>query len=257
MKHKQIIHNNSHLNIDSNSNRGYIISMWYLYVLCALCMVGAVIKCVGEVKGKLYIEVSSKHIASILFLAVGITASACFSNSLKYSFIIIFGLIFGLLGDIFLSVGNSFMNDRVTKRYFDAWGIMSFFFGHICYSVAMLDTGRFIYWLIPFMFILPTIYAILAKKGIVTTGKITIPMMVYFFVLNATLVIAINRVILNNSISAFMTIIASCLFIASDIMLGLKGFAPSMAHKKNLFAYTVILTYYPAQLLYALSIAFL
>lgn len=229
--------------------------MWYIYVLCGLCMVAAVIKCKGEVKDKLYLEVTSKTIASLLFIVVGILAA--FSYPVKYSFIIIMGLVFGMLGDVSLSAGNSFLQDKITKRYFDTTGVIYFFLGHICYIIAMFDVSKFLFWLIPFMFILPIIFLILAKKGFVKTGKITLPMMGYFLALNVAVVAAINRIIINPNISSILTLIASVIFVASDTMLGLKGFAPALAHKKRLFAYTVILTYYPAQLMYAISILFL
>lgn len=235
--------------------KGYSISMWYIYLLCGLCMLSAIIKCIGEVKEKLYLEVTSKTIASFLFIAVGILSA--FIYPIKYSFIIIVGLIFGLLGDVSLSAGNSFLHDKATKRYFDTTGVVYFFLGHICYIVAMLDVNKFLFWLIPFMFILPIIFMVLANKGVVKTGKITLPMIIYFLALNVAVVVAINRVIINANISSILTLIASIIFVASDTMLGLKGFAPALATKKRLFAYTVILTYYPAQLMYAISILFL
>lgn len=121
-----------------------------------------------RVKENRKVAVILKGLTSLMFILTGIVALFCSkSNSFTYGALIIIGLFFGLLGDVFLDL--KFMSSKY-EYLFTALGFVTFGIGHIFYSTGLLvyffDFSRNIfYFIIPIIIsIVLTIFSLLMEK---------------------------------------------------------------------------------------------
>lgn len=230
------------------------------YVLCGLCMLFALLKAYYGANGQHFKEVSFKTLASVTFIALGVFALIYNAepNIALYGGFVMLGGVLGLAGDIFLGVDALFKDTKEVK-FVHVWGVVCFFLGHVSYMVAVLSYCDFIYWLIPFMFILPLIYIVvgITKTKIFDNKAEGSFMTLYFAALNIGIVGAINAVVqTGGNVASVLILVASSLFAFSDIMLGIAAFSNKIVLSRSASSYIVTLTYYPAQILYMLSILF-
>ncbi|MDE7215845.1 MAG: lysoplasmalogenase, partial [Clostridia bacterium] len=218
-----------------------------LYVLVAICLVLGVIKAHAGSKGNRDFELLAKTCGALTFVCLGILAfflSKPSSENMSYGLAIIVALILGMLGDIFLCLDNSNAHpDR--KNLIQTIGVVFFFLGHICYMFNMLTLQPLKLYLLPTLAIFPLIYIILAAKKVLTASLAqNVMLTIYFLALNTILVSSINLVIIDGATAfTILLLVASALFISSDIVLGLSWFAPKAKLHKN-HDYYIILSYF-------------
>lgn len=203
-----------------------------------------------------------KTAVSVLFIAVAIcgwVASASSAGLQPFGAWIIMGLIFGLLGDIWLDLKYVYPKQDDPFTYA---GFASFTVGHILFITGMLlrfaPQGK------PMYVILPVLLAILVSGGNIVMenimklhfGKMKPIVFGYGAVLFSTVLISGSLAMYHgwNVMTLNLIFIGSILFALSDLVLSGTYFGGKERPIDIILNY---LTYYPAQYLIALSLLFL
>ncbi len=177
-----------------------------------------------------------KPVTLILIIIIAVIFPAI---ELNYKILIISGLLFSLLGDIFLIY---------PEQHFKK-GLLAFLAGHFCYIFAFSVSGGFHFTL--WIFLPIVIVGILYLRIILPySAEMKIPIIIYVMIIMVMGWMAIERL---NSAPTLGTILAATgaiLFMISDTVLALNKF------KKSFFSAELIIltTYYTAQWLLAVSI---
>jgi len=157
----------------------------------------------------------------------------------QYKYLIISGLVFSLVGDIFL---------MLPKDRFIA-GLGSFFVAHIFYILAFAgDFGPYWGWgyLVPIVIYAVVFLIILLPR----TKKMSIPVIAYVLVIGVFLWQASGRGYFLGGSSPALAFFGAILFVASDSILAYNRFV-----KEYKFAQVfIMLTYWLAQVFIALSV---
>lgn len=203
-----------------------------------------------------------KTLSSTMFVLCGFLAMKISGNSSDYAYMILWGLIMGWVGDLFL---HSLKN----KMYHFAIGVVAFLAGHIFYIVGLqkaIDTAfpsepTFAWHEYVFIAVVViTVVAILGIKGLFKkNGAISIGLVAYGIILSTMLAkalrYAIGEIAYGTNDDMFMitvtVAIGALLFSVSDISL---GFILSSDNAKRGMRVFNIITYYVAQILLAASI---
>lgn len=228
-----------------------------LGVLMAVCLIMGVLKSYSRSKDYLEYELLFKTCGSLSFVCLGILSFYLSgTDNMVYALAIIIALILGLLGDIFLCLYDILVIPK-RKDFVQYVGVTFFFLGHICYMFNFLSLASLKLYLLPCVVIMPIIYLILAlTKKVQTNALQNVFLTIYFLALNLILVASVNLLIVReDTVFPVLVLIASVLFISSDVVLGLSWFAPSAKLHKH-YDFYIILSYFLAQCLYAISIYF-
>ncbi len=193
----------------------------------------------------------SKTICSLLFFCVGISAVLAADDITEYSWRMLAGLMFGVLGDFFLEGKKTFLI-----------GSICFAAGHILYSRAFLhgfggELDGLIVWIVICFAVIWIGYAICLKKFNICRDGNFIELPLYALTLLFMFVTAVFRGVSlltnGNILQGLSLIIGASLFVASDTCLFISMFSH---YKLRHPGKKVLLTYFPAQTLLALSIFF-
>ena len=194
----------------------------------------------------------TKMLCSAMFVLCGISAALVLRTLNVYVLCILFALLFGFLGDFFLSYRN--------ERYF-LLGVMFFAIGHLIYGLTFIlqgDTSAFSF-LIP---ILIAAFAVVSLLFVLTRSKLDLkklrlPLLGYSAILFISFAAAVLRgileVVAGNVYFGICLMIGGVLFFFSDILLGLGIGGMKIP---EILRHGVSYTYFPAQSIFALSIFF-
>ena len=179
----------------------------------------------------------SKPLTTVLVITVALIARTPVPAA--YKTLILAGLLCSLLGDIALMFPD---------KWFTA-GLVSFLAAHVFYILAFkpgpgrpVSTGM----LLPFIIFGLLMFRILAPS----LGRLKVPVLVYMAAITAMAGLAAGRFVYNGGTRPLLAFAGAVLFLVSDSVLAYDRFA-----KKIGPAQAIILgTYFPAQLLIALSI---
>ena len=194
---------------------------------------------------------SMKMVCAFMYLATGMISAFSLYRVTDYSVMILGALIFGVLGDFFLSYKKD--------RYFPV-GMAFFALGHIAYIITLLTIGdrKAVYYVIPvsgvaFIQYLP-LFLIIRRLKFKKFRELMLlygAVLVFFF--SCTLVMGAVCAYRGNLSLCLCLTFGGALFFASDLMIGLgKGGIQRPAFLHNAVSYT----YFVAQTLFALSIYF-
>ncbi|KPB06071.1 lysoplasmalogenase [Bacillus sp. CHD6a] len=158
--------------------------------------------------------------------------------SFAYGWWILAGLVFSILGDIFLMLPK----DRFV------YGLVSFLVGHVCYVVAFWYVpggGEVNTWISGALFFVAVLYLLKLSKGVVNSGGI------YLFLAVTAYVAIITAMVWAAFYSQQPFIIAGAiLFFFSDAILAWDKFVGKISYRN----YLVMIPYYLAQYLFAISL---
>lgn len=204
-----------------------------------------------------------KMLASAVFVLNGALAYIQSTKGI-YGKLIITALVFGMVGDALLSLEPYIRknnNKRRNQMIATVIGAAFFLFGHIFYIVAFVKEIRIIG-----AFRLPVFLGVWlagVAVGVIAMftlklklGKLGIAMGVYMLGLCAMGAISINLSLFGykgNIPLQLILVVAPLLFMISDASLGLK-FADEKRFSTAKSRFLTLLTYYPAQMLFGLSI---
>ncbi len=221
------------------------------YVLSVITVVFAA-GCVAFRRiGKAFEGMMCKFMASFGFISVAVVGYCMNPHNTYYFCLVCFALMFGFFGDVLLGikeVAPTFRGKLIPL------GTLYFLVGHIFALSAFISIGGFdptalIIGIIgiPLAAVVMNIFKMKADK------KMKAVMSIYY----GTLVykVAASAVLLYSHASAafLLAFIGSCLFLISDTCLGFLYFTP--IKRKNVWVTVELSTYYPAQILLAMSVA--
>jgi len=202
---------------------------------CVLLSAGLAIWSGAEGHRRLFLV--AKPLTTVLIIAAAIIAETPVPAA--YKTLILAGLLFSLVGDIALMFG---------EKWFTA-GLIAFFAAQVLYIMAFkpgqehpVSPGV----LLPFLLFGLLMFRILAP----TLGPMKFPVLVYIAAITVMAGFAAGRFIDRGGLRSLLAFAGAVLFLVSDSVLAYDRFA-----KKVGAAEAIILgTYFPAQLLIALSI---
>ena len=114
---------------------------WTLYwVLLAIGIVMTGIFLFLRVKKGGISALYAKAAASLCFISTAFAATSANRDNIQFGLWVAFGLILGMVGDIWLDLKWIYLQDKDSYLYS---GFISFLLGHICFNVAIYKSYRF------------------------------------------------------------------------------------------------------------------
>ncbi|NVJ65434.1 MAG: lysoplasmalogenase [Gammaproteobacteria bacterium] len=156
----------------------------------------------------------------------------------SYNQWILLGLVFSLVGDIFL---------MLRPQKFIA-GLVSFLVAHLCYVYAFYQglIGNDISWLAAVLLPIGIIYLAILWKHL---GKYLWPVVAYFMAIGAMLFFASALFLVEMSLMTKLALLGAILFAISDAILAWRKFVKPLKYGQ----FYVMATYFSAQTLLTLS----
>ena len=191
-----------------------------------------------------------KVLGSLAFVMVGVVMAFYAGEGIAW--IIVTGLIFGLIGDLLLGFRTIYTEHK--KAFFYSGGL-SFTVGHIFYifalskaegSMTKLTVAAFIV-----LMIFAVIYALKRQKG---TASSFISGSVYIGFVAVVAAMAISAAVHNFTTANLIFAVGGFSFFLSDNFLGAYSFGPVKSRELNIVLH---ITYYVAQLAIGWSIMFI
>jgi len=200
-----------------------------------------------EQKGIYNRSLPLKLFASTMFFMVGFTGFLIGSFEV-YNLFIVLGLLFGVIGDFFLSYSNQVNRNLKTKYY--SVGIIAFLIGHLLYLVALLITTKNIL----ISFVVGLVLSVLLIVFILQKRKfdkfIKIFGIVYVYVLINMMTFSVFNFIGSYSTKSLLFMIGGILFLVSDMVIIINTFGKK---KNKLVSAINLYVYFIAQLLIAFT----
>lgn len=187
----------------------------------------------------IYVKMRENNLLQYIFkpltmLAIILLAILNVSSPTFYQKMIIIGLIFSTIGDVFLIDPRRFIQ-----------GLISFLLAHICLIIAFFSTPNLpsvIFYLAYVTFFLSILWKYL--------DNLKIPVIVYSFALALMSWFALSRYFGLNDHKSLFAFLGSVSFVASDSLLAFNKFKSSFPFAEIL----ILSTYFIAQWLIALSV---
>lgn len=218
-------------------------------------------------KQRSVIGVFNKNTVSVFFIATaffGILSALNAGNTgmAKYGVVMMFGLVFGMLGDIYLDQKWVYPDDM--KKYLYA-GFITFLIGHCFYISAIFSKLSEYVRLKPVHFIIAAAIAavidignlILEKPTKQHYGSYKLIVTVYTFFVAGTFASSLTAAIFTRGTEAFVPFviyaIGAALFLISDIILSPMYFGDKSKNNPTNFILNHV-TYYLGQYIFALTI---
>jgi uncharacterized membrane protein YhhN len=206
-------------------------------ILPALVLISAVLATWSEARGRKRIHYVTKPLATVLIIAVAALAVAPVPAA--YKMLVLAGLVFSLFGDAALMFPD---------KLFVA-GLVAFLAAQVLYIFAFKPAAGYpvsVTTFLPFIFYGLLMFFILAPG----LGPMKLPVLVYIGAITTMAGFAANRYVHRGGTRPLLAFIGAVLFLVSDSVLAYDRFGK----KFGLARILVLGTYFPAQLLIALSI---
>lgn len=198
-----------------------------------------------------------KNLVSIFFIITAVIAIVQNPSQFRYGLLILAGLVFGMLGDIYLD--QKWVYPADDRKYLYA-GFISFAIGHLFYIPAIFITAE-----IPLKFIwIPIVFGAFVSAFVLITekptkqdfGEFRITVMLYGLVVAGMAGTSMLAAVYTGKAAFICCAVGGVMFLISDLILSPMFFGPK---EKNTPANFFVnhLTYYIAQYLLAFSISLL
>ena len=228
-------------------------------MVCWICLVfGIICTCVFIYKR----EANSSHFAlllktssSMLFIMTAIFAVYYNKGDMRYGLLIALGLVFSMLGDIWLDLKWIYPRDI---RYYLYGGFVFFLLGHVCYTSALgLSNGIKLTEFLPCLIapLLVSLGSQLAAKPMkldFTGYKFIVSLYTFFLVM--TLSVSTILAVKTGATSQLMMAVGAFLFFLSDLILSNTYFGVDKVSKPYIASNHAL--YYAGQFLIAMSVFF-
>ena len=222
-------------------------------VIGAFFLVAFLLKCKDK---RSVTGVFLKNATSIFFILTAVCGIVKNSASWKYGLLIVVGLVFGMLGDIYLD--QKWVYPKDMKQYLYA-GFICFGIGHLFYIPALVMTAHISMKLM----IIPVIVGVAVAVGNLLLekpmkqkfGQYKAIVTVYSFILAAMVATAVVAAFVSKHPAFIVYAIGSVLFLVSDLVLSPMYFGEGKNTPTNFIVNHV--TYYLGQYMIAFSVALL
>lgn len=221
------------------------------YVLSVITVVFAVGCVAFRRKGKAFEGMMCKFMASFGFISVAVVGYCMNPHNTYYFCLVCFALMFGFFGDVLLGikeVAPTFRGKLIPL------GTLYFLIGHVFALSAFISIGGFE--IVPLIIgaVGIAVAAMMMRVFKMKIDKKLAPVMaVYYGALIYKVASSAYLAICGESKALWLAFVGSCLFLVSDTCLGFLYFTP--IKRKNIWVTIELSTYYPAQILLAMSVA--
>jgi uncharacterized membrane protein YhhN len=208
-----------------------------IFFITVSVLISAALHIQADYKKQLYKTYFFKPLTICLVILIGFIQPSEVSS--VYRYLIIVGLIFSLMGDIFLMLP--------TDRFL--YGLSGFFVAHIFYIAAFISDSNFpanYFYLVPGLIII----AIMLRLILPSTGNKRVPVILYSLVLLFLLWQALGRLDELYTHSSIVAFIGTAFFVFSDGLLAFNRFTRNFKSAQLI----ILSTYYTAQLCIVFSI---
>lgn len=205
-------------------------------------------------KGRSFDGMLFKFLSSFGFMSVAVLGFCINPDcDADYFCLVLFGLMFGLAGDILLGLKEIAPKFRMRLI---GMGTGAFLIGHIFFLVAFLRIWEFKLVSVALIAVVAVASAILLKAlNMKVDLRMGIILTVYYVLLWYKAIVSAWLLFQTGDAAFLVTTIGCVLFIFSDTCLALVYFTPTKS--KNKLVTMELSSYYPAQILLALSVAFM
>lgn len=225
-----------------------------MYILLGVAVIMAVIYITVELTQKPLISLYVKALASLSFIILGTYSLLVNANDIpEFMGWILLGLASGMIGDIVLALRP--LRPKEEDKLIIVFGIISFSIGHLFYLTALLMMSTFswislIVGLIAFFIVVVMSYIMKFNMKIARIPSYVYAFLIFFMVGQSVMAGSQS----NYQTSSVLFLLGAILFGVSDLILAPIYYTDKSS--KVMIALN-LLTYYGAQILIALSIAFM
>ncbi|MFA5449381.1 MAG: lysoplasmalogenase [Clostridia bacterium] len=227
--------------------------MTHLFVLGGMSLLFSALSGYCNARGKHSCRLVAKLSASLMFFLVGLGALNYTKEYSFYATLVLLALMFGMFGDVFLCINP--LAEGKNKLLFDSLGLATFLVGHLVFIVIFLSQTHFNFYLLPILLVMPAGLIVLNLIKVMNLGKLAPAYIAYSVILGLMMISTINYYINMPSTKSLMALIAGILFSVSDCTIAYRKFGKSSKAVHTVLIFIVLLTYYTAQVLFALTIA--
>ena len=208
-----------------------------LFIVTILVLISAILHIQADYKKKRYQTYLFKPLTISLIILIGIIQTPEVSS--VYRYLIISGLFFALIGDIFLMLPS----DRFL------YGLSCFLVTHIFYILAFISDSPFP---INYLYLIPgLIMGVIILKLLLPHARTkTVPVILYSIILVFLLWQAIGRIDESFTHSSIVAFVGTIFFIFSDVNLAFNRIVRNFKSAQLL----ILSTYYIAQLFIVYSV---
>ena len=204
-----------------------------------------------KIRGYTVKAVFIKTAVSVLFVAVAVTAR----SSDVLAIFVVLGLLFGLLGDIWLDLKYVFPDHDSAFTYagFTVFGI-----GHILYVAGLITqygAGRFLWASFALAAVAAGLISVLEKPMKLVYGHMKPVVLLYGFMLFSTVFVSGGLLLIHGDVALWLIFVGSALFAISDLILSGTYFGKGKERPVDLISN--YLFYYTGQFLIAYALSFL
>lgn len=222
------------------------------YVLAVLTAIFATCCILLRRKGKSFEGMLFKFLASFAFVSVAIVGYSFSPKETYYFCLVSFALMFGFFGDVLLGIKEIAPKFKLKLIVL---GLIFFSLGHICCLCAFVTQVG----IQPITLLIGLGGAVIAL--VVTTVlkmkidmKLKLVMSIYYGLLFLKVSMAAAMIVIKGATPAYIVALVSGIcFVISDTCLGILYF--TSVKRKNVLVTAELSTYYPAQVLLAMSVA--
>ncbi len=198
----------------------------------------------------------AKAVASLCFIATAIAATNENRLFLDFGSFMLFGLVFGLLGDVWLDLKWIYLQDKDSYLYS---GFIFFLLGHICFVTAAFKVGPYTAKSVLVAFAAALVIAVVAllmeKPLKMHYGKFKWIIFLYSFTLSLTMTMAMTLAFATRFQTMWVVMsVGGLLFLLSDLVLSGMYFAEGKNTKFNVILNHSL--YYAAQFIMAATVLF-
>ena len=198
----------------------------------------------------------AKAVASLCFIATAIAATNENRLFLDFGSFMTFGLVFGLLGDVWLDLKWIYLQDKDSYLYS---GFIFFLLGHVCFVTAVFKVGPYTpsSLIVAFAAALVIAFvAILVEKPLkMHYGKFKWIVFLYSFMLALTMTMAMTLAVITGFDKMWTVMsVGGLLFLLSDLVLSGMYFGEGKNTSFNIVLNHTL--YYAAQFIMAATILF-
>ena len=225
---------------------------WWLYPLCTYILVCAIATGAFYVNEKRVWACIFKLAASVGFMLIGVLSMFTHPVDLRYSAFILSAMVFCTAGDVMLMLKELFEEKFATR--FMLGGVIFFGAAQVLFTSAMIaDVGRFNFWLLPFLLVVPLMILLFHRMHVVSLDKYGVVMIVYGALISLSFLCALNGFIELRSDFYIAMLFAIAFFMISDSAL-LYTYYGTDINLKRMLNYVVMVFYYVAMILIGCSV---